>query len=87
VRAKNVRNILLHNIVDKLICAVCYWALGFAFAYGDSKAGLIGCARRRRSPAACEPQAAEVAGARPRLASRGGDAGADGAKRAADLKP
>ncbi|KAK9837144.1 hypothetical protein WJX81_005991 [Elliptochloris bilobata] len=42
VRAKNVRNILLHNIIDKLICGVCYWALGFAFAYGDTKWGIIG---------------------------------------------
>jgi len=76
VRAKNVRNILLHNIVDKLICAVCYWALGFAFAYGDSKAGLIGCARRPRSPAACETSAAEVASERLRLESREGGASA-----------
>jgi ammonia channel protein AmtB len=41
-RAKNVRNILLKNLVDVMLCALCWWAVGYAFAYGRSAAGVIG---------------------------------------------
>lgn len=41
-RAKNVRNILLKNTVDVLLAALAWWALGFAFAYGQSASGFIG---------------------------------------------
>lgn len=42
-RAKNVRNILLKNTVDVMLCGLCWWFWGFAFAYGDSAEGVIGC--------------------------------------------
>jgi len=38
-RSKNVRNILLKNMVDILLCGLCWWAIGYAFAHGDSAAG------------------------------------------------
>jgi Amt family ammonium transporter len=41
-RAKNVRNILLKNTVDVMLCGLCWWAVGWAFAYGDSAGGFIG---------------------------------------------
>lgn len=41
-RAKNVRNILLKNLVDVMIAAMCWWAVGYAFAYGNSAGGVIG---------------------------------------------
>ncbi len=42
VRAKNARAILLKNCIDKLVGGLCYWAVGFAFAYGSSSNGFIG---------------------------------------------
>ena len=42
VRAKNARAILLKNCIDKLVGGICYWAVGFAFAYGSSSNGFIG---------------------------------------------
>jgi Amt family ammonium transporter len=41
-RAKNVRNILLKNLVDVMLAAVCWWAVGYGFAYGNSAGGMIG---------------------------------------------
>jgi Amt family ammonium transporter len=41
-RAKNVRNILLKNLLDVMLAAMVWWAVGFAFAYGKSAGGLIG---------------------------------------------
>jgi ammonia channel protein AmtB len=41
-RAKNVRNILLKNLVDVMLAAMCWWAVGYAFAYGTSAGGVIG---------------------------------------------
>lgn len=41
-RAKNVRNILLKNLVDVMLAAMCWWAVGYAFAYGSSAGGVIG---------------------------------------------
>lgn len=41
-RAKNVRNILLKNLVDVMLAAICWWAVGYAFAYGTSAGGVIG---------------------------------------------
>eukprot|EP00878_Enallax_costatus_P019076 GHUV01020114.1.p1 GENE.GHUV01020114.1~~GHUV01020114.1.p1 ORF type:complete len:169 (+),score=35.12 GHUV01020114.1:546-1052(+) len=41
-RAKNVRNILLKNLLDAMLTTLCWWALGYAFAYGQSAGGLIG---------------------------------------------
>lgn len=41
-RAKNVRNILLKNLLDAMLTTMCWWALGYAFAYGRSAGGLIG---------------------------------------------
>jgi len=36
VRAKNVRNILLKNAIDACIAAICWWAVGAAFANGTT---------------------------------------------------
>ncbi|KAG2499743.1 hypothetical protein HYH03_002676 [Edaphochlamys debaryana] len=44
-RAKNVRNILLKNSVNIMLCALCWWAVGYAFAYGKSAGGFIGVSR------------------------------------------
>merc|ERR1712176_913599 len=35
VRSKNVVNILIKNALDCFCGAVIYWAVGYAFAYGD----------------------------------------------------
>jgi Amt family ammonium transporter len=43
-RAKNVRNILLKNLLDAMLTAICWWAVGYAFAYGQTANGIIGCA-------------------------------------------
>lgn len=36
MRPKNVRNILLKNVIDACISAIAWWAVGDAFAYGSS---------------------------------------------------
>lgn len=41
-RAKNVRNILLKNLLDVMLAALVWWAIGYAFAYGQSAKGVIG---------------------------------------------
>ncbi|WIA19506.1 hypothetical protein OEZ85_004117 [Tetradesmus obliquus] len=41
-RAKNVRNILLKNLLDAMLTAICWWAVGYAFAYGQTANGIIG---------------------------------------------
>jgi len=41
-RAKNVRNILLKNLLDVVLGALCWWAVGYAFAYGQTTGGVIG---------------------------------------------
>lgn len=41
-RAKNVRNILLKNLLDVMLAALVWWAVGYAFAYGQSAQGVIG---------------------------------------------
>jgi Amt family ammonium transporter len=41
-RAKNVRNILLKNLLDTMLTALCWWFVGYAFAYGKSAGGVIG---------------------------------------------
>ncbi len=43
-RAKNAKNILMKNMVDVMICALAWWAVGYALAYGASAGGIIGCA-------------------------------------------
>jgi len=42
VRQKNVANILFKNIIDAAITALCWWWLGFGFAFGETKGRFIG---------------------------------------------
>ena len=43
VRYKNMQNVLLKNIMDTCISAFVWWAIGFAFAYGEpDKNGFLG---------------------------------------------
>lgn len=42
VSVKNTKNILIKNIFDAAIGAVCWWFLGFGFAMGSSGGGFIG---------------------------------------------
>ncbi|GAB4813391.1 hypothetical protein N2152v2_000437 [Parachlorella kessleri] len=43
VRQKNVKNILLKNALDACVSTVCWWAAGYAFAYGScGQSGFIG---------------------------------------------
>jgi len=42
VHPKNMTNILFKNICDASIAAICFWLLGYGFAYGDSEGGFIG---------------------------------------------
>lgn len=43
VQSKNVTNILFKNMIDASIAAICFWLLGYGFAYGTDKGyGFIG---------------------------------------------
>lgn len=42
VRQKNVKNILLKNLMDAAGGAIAFWAVGYAFAYGDNNGPFIG---------------------------------------------
>ena len=42
VRAKNVVNVAIKNIVDVCIAGALFWMIGHAFMFGDSYRGLIG---------------------------------------------
>lgn len=41
-RAKNTANLMLKNLMDFSMCSLAYMAIGFAFMFGSSKAGMIG---------------------------------------------
>jgi Amt family ammonium transporter len=41
-RAKNAGNIIMKNLMDFSVGALAYWAVGWAFMYGDSAGGIIG---------------------------------------------
>lgn len=42
ISKKNVQNILYKNFLDASGAAICYWLLGYGFAYGDTVGGFIG---------------------------------------------
>ena len=42
VHPKNVTNILFKNMIDASIAAICYWLLGYGFAFGKDREGFIG---------------------------------------------
>ncbi|KAH9260678.1 hypothetical protein BASA81_001145 [Batrachochytrium salamandrivorans] len=42
LRSKNNRNILLSIIMDLCACALAWYLIGFAFAFGDDRGGFIG---------------------------------------------
>jgi Amt family ammonium transporter len=42
VHPKNMTNILFKNICDASIAALCFWIVGYGFAYGESAGGFIG---------------------------------------------
>jgi Amt family ammonium transporter len=39
IRAKNVKNVILWNLLDSCGGGLAYWAVGYAFAYGGDKEG------------------------------------------------
>ena len=39
VQTKNMANILFKNMVDASIAAVCFWLVGYGFAYGTDRTG------------------------------------------------
>lgn len=39
---RHCRNILLKNTVDVLLCALSWWAVGYALENGDSMYGFLG---------------------------------------------
>eukprot|EP00201_Polytomella_parva_P008608 CAMPEP_0175067698 /NCGR_PEP_ID=MMETSP0052_2-20121109/17249_1 /TAXON_ID=51329 ORGANISM="Polytomella parva, Strain SAG 63-3" /NCGR_SAMPLE_ID=MMETSP0052_2 /ASSEMBLY_ACC=CAM_ASM_000194 /LENGTH=388 /DNA_ID=CAMNT_0016334621 /DNA_START=335 /DNA_END=1497 /DNA_ORIENTATION=+ len=41
-RAKNVRNVLLKNMADVMLCAICWWSVGFGIGNGKSRGGFVG---------------------------------------------
>ncbi|GFR44048.1 hypothetical protein Agub_g5208 [Astrephomene gubernaculifera] len=41
-RSKNVKNILLKNTINILLCAIVWWSVGYAFANGNSAGGFVG---------------------------------------------
>lgn len=41
-RSKNVVNIMMKNFVDLAICVTVFWAVGYAFLYGENLSGFIG---------------------------------------------
>jgi hypothetical protein len=42
ISKKNVQNILYKNFLDASGAAICYWLLGYGFAYGPTVGGFIG---------------------------------------------
>ena len=42
VHPKNVTNILFKNMIDASIAAICMWTIGYAFAFGPTRTGVIG---------------------------------------------
>ena len=42
VREKNAQSIMLKNMVDAAVAALSYWAIGYAFAYGEGDNPFIG---------------------------------------------
>ena len=42
VRSKNAVNILFKNMIDGAISVICFWVIGYGFAYGDTENGFIG---------------------------------------------
>jgi ammonium transporter, Amt family len=41
-RAKNAQSIMLKNLVDSAVAGLTYWAVGYAFAYGEGGNPFIG---------------------------------------------
>jgi ammonium transporter, Amt family len=41
-RHKNLTSTLVKNIMDRTIATLAWWLIGFAFAFGESKSGVIG---------------------------------------------
>ena len=42
VQAKNATNILFKNMIDASLAAICFWLMGWGFAYGTDAGGFIG---------------------------------------------
>jgi len=42
VSKKNTKNILMKNIGDAALGAICWWLLGFGFSFGETSGGFIG---------------------------------------------
>jgi len=42
IRKKNTINVAVKNVTDLIIAILCFWAVGYAFMFGESNSGLIG---------------------------------------------
>ncbi|MEE9339383.1 MAG: ammonium transporter [Methylococcaceae bacterium] len=42
IRKKNTINVAVKNVTDLIIAILCFWAVGYAFMFGESSSGLIG---------------------------------------------
>lgn len=47
ISKKNVVNILFKNFLDASGAAICFWLLGYGFAYGPTVGGFIGNVRKK----------------------------------------
>ncbi len=41
-RAKNTSNIMMKNVMDFVIGSICFWLIGSAFMFGETRGGVIG---------------------------------------------
>ena len=62
VRAKNAKNIILLNILDACLGSLCWYATGYAFAYGDpvEKDYVVDCASQTAEVSSDAPPNAEA---------------------------
>ncbi|MDR2131817.1 MAG: adenylate cyclase, partial [Clostridiales Family XIII bacterium] len=42
IRAKNVGNIIMKNVIDLSLGSIVYWIVGFSIMFGVSNSGIVG---------------------------------------------